>query len=165
MSGSPLKNFLIGAACGLCFAYGIVFQIQSTEAFFLGQANNSYIPSLSVLQQPYMLITGNVSVALVTAFLIAWISEIVFLIVGGYEEYHESVKKHRPRFARIAFVALWVIVILDGLTDYNWGATSVGPVGRLFFTIVINFSVLVLGHFAWHKIAEALDGIKQPCAA
>ena len=157
--GHGLPMVLVGCLAELFFIMASVLHIQTTEAFFLSIGNTVGLsPDWKILNQPYQLFTGQYAPVVAEAVMAGWIVETAFLILTvSYETLHRSLLATSKRRAAWFRTAIYVLVALDGYSDFQYGNIATGFMGQFFFAALMAFAVLFLGTGGYHMIVEGLS--------
>ena|SRR6185312_5374105 len=138
----------LGVICGLLFVFGLVMQLETTEAFLLGTGQVSIgNPNWGILWQPIELAQGQLSADLAAACFVAFLVEVVYcLVMFGGEILMETIEHGNKIFSRWFKLLAIVMVVGNGVFDYNYGAVPrFGTWGHILFAACVAFAVGVCG--------------------
>src|SRR5260370_16704217 len=77
LGSSPLILFFLGALSLLLWSAGSIVQIQTSEYLALGLPKRVATVAWSVLQQPWLMLSGQAPASFMTAWMYAWGLEAV----------------------------------------------------------------------------------------
>ena len=139
---------VVGAICGLLFVFGLVMQLETTEAFLLGSSQVSIgNPNWSILWQPVQLAQGQLPADLAAACFVAFLVESVYcLVMFGGEILTETIEHGNKIFSRGFKLFAIVMVVGNCVFDYNYGnVPRFGTWGHIIFAACVAFAVGVCG--------------------
>lgn len=155
---SPVPMIVLGVLLLAFFVIGSILHIQTSEAFFLGGHTVGITPNWGILLQPVKFFQGELSPRMAEAVMWGWGIELVFLVcVVGYEVAHESVAAASSGMSKLFHTGMFVLVIFDGWTDFQYGNLANGFWGQLAFAAITAFVVFFFGTVGWRFIERGLN--------
>jgi len=120
LGSSPIILFFLGGLTLVLWASASVVQIQTSEYLALGSANRVAGVAWQILIQPYLMITGQAPIALVTSWVYAWVVELVTLVFAfALSVAVAKIAVVNPFIAKVFVVAGALLIILNGWADYS----------------------------------------------
>lgn len=157
VAASPLPKLAVGVMALVLFFLVVLFQIQTSESFFLNTPSPAFFPNWQILIQPFLLFAGRLPAATAMAVMWGWIIETVFLIcVVGYEIAHEGVMQANTKLAPWFRTGMFIILVFDAFSDFLYGTLPSGWLGQLAFAGMMSFIVFFFGTSAVHLIARGV---------
>jgi hypothetical protein len=120
LGSSPLILFFLGAAVLFLWVCATIIQVQTSEYLALGNPTRVAGVAWAVLAQPWLMITGQAPITDATAWLYAWVVEVITLVfalaltVAIYKL--SDINHHLSRGFVIGGIAL---LILNSWADYS----------------------------------------------
>lgn len=143
LGASPLILFILGAFSLLLWAAASVVQIQTSEYLALGNHTRVAGVAWAILMQPYLMITGQAPIALVTSWTYAWVVELITLVFAlALAVAVAKIASVNPHLARYFVVAGAVLIILNGWADYS-SSPGNNPLVQVLIAIAIGGIVVV----------------------
>lgn len=120
LGSSPLILWFLGALTLLLWAAASVVQIQTSEYLALGNANRVAGVAWSILLQPYLMVTGQAPITLVTSWTYAWVVELVTLVFAlALSIAVAKIAVANPFMAKMFLIAGGLLILLNGWADYS----------------------------------------------
>ncbi len=120
LGASPLINWLLGAFSLFLWACASVVQVQTSEYLALGNQTRVAGVAWGILNQPWLLISGQAPIADATSWLYAWVVELITLVfamaLGAAVAKISAVNPHIAKYFVIAGV---ILIGLNGWADYS----------------------------------------------
>jgi hypothetical protein len=141
LANSPLIMWGLGALVLLLWFCATVTQIQTSE--YLAEGNSQRVASvaINVFMQPYLIITGQVPLGDNTAFMYAWIVEVLTLVVAlALAAAFGKIATVNPTLAKIFIGAAVLLVILNSWADFS---SSPGNNDLIRFLIALAIGLMV----------------------
>lgn len=148
----PLLRLLLGVLLIVFFLLALMLQIQTSEAFLLGNAPVTLAADWGILRQPYDLVRGMLPISVAKAVMWGWGIELIYLAcVIGELAIH-------GRWQNVFKTGAFVLVIFDFWTDFNYGSLASGFWGQLAFAAVTAFIVAFFGIIGLNLVWSAIAG-------
>ncbi len=152
------------------FALGMLMQVQSTEAWMLGSATHSFVPSMSLFGQFPAFWNHQLSQPMTIAFLVAWGVELTYITIKigtarpqahllrkyGPGASNEHVTRSAQRRQAIWSVASWLIVLFNSFTDWHY-ASVLGGWQQVVFIGVLFVTTFYLGTLGVQNLTAGLS--------
>lgn len=120
LGSSPIILFFLGVLTLLLWASASVVQIQTSEYLALGSANRVAGVAWQILIQPWLMISGQAPIALVTSWVYAWVVELVTLVFAfALSIAVAKIAVVNPFMAKMFVIAGGLLIILNGWADYS----------------------------------------------
>lgn len=120
LGSSPLILWFLGTLTLLLWAAASVVQIQTSEYLALGNANRVAGIAWSILLQPWLMITGQAPIALVTSWVYAWVVELITLVFAlALSVAIAKIATANPHLAKWFVVFGAALILLNGWADYS----------------------------------------------
>ena len=143
LGSSPIILFFLAALTFLLWASASVVQIQTSEYLALHNANRVAGVAWAILAQPYLMITGQAPIALVTSWLYAWIVELVTLIFAlALSVAIAKIATVNPLLAKGFLVLGFLLIALNAWADYS-SSPGVSPLIQALIAVAIGGIVVV----------------------
>ena len=141
-SWPPLVYFLLGLVCLGFWGAGTSVQVQTSEAWIMGEHVTS-IPTLATFLQIWKFFSGTLPATFVVPFTFAWGVQLALIIA--------SVGIELPKYPKWRYYLSWGVVLLligvNSAGDYQYSGPY-GFWGQAGFTLVILFVTFCLGLLA-----------------
>lgn len=148
----PALKIVVGVALLLLFLLALMLQIQTSEAFILNGQAVGLSANWAILQQPFQLAQGSLSLNMAKAVMWGWGIECIYLVCVLGEV---TVPRWRGLFVTGAFG----LVVFDFWTDYNYGSLPSGAGGQIAFALVTSFIVAFFGAIGLEMIFKGVEEI------
>ena len=143
MSASPLILWFLGALSLLLWAAASVVQIQTSEYLALGSAYRVAGVAWSILMQPWLMITGQAPIDMVTSWMYAWVVELVTLVFAlALAAAVAKISSVNPTLAKWFVLAGAFLILLNGWADYSSSPGS-SPLVQILIAVAIGGIVVV----------------------
>lgn len=120
LGSSPLILWILGGLVLLLWACGTVVQIQTSEYLALGNQQRVAGVTWGIFIQPYLMITGQAPVHLVTAWMYGWVVEIVTLVFAlALSIAVTKLSIANPRLGKGFLVFGGLLLVLNSWADYS----------------------------------------------
>jgi len=120
LGSSPLILWFLGALTLVLWAAASVVQIQTSEYLALGAKNRVAGVAWAILIQPYLMITGQAPIALVTSWVYAWVVELITLVFAlALSVAVAKISTANPHMGKWFVVLGFVLIALNGWADYS----------------------------------------------
>lgn len=141
-----LLLLFLGLICGITAAYGSLIQIQTSEAFLLNGAVQTFLPAWEIIMQPVHFASGILTIDQAKAFTWGFGIELLFLTFAlGFDIAHQGIAAHSKRSGGVFLIGGGLLIVLNSIADFSFGSIGSGFWGHLGFTVVCLFAVLFLG--------------------
>lgn len=143
LNSSPLIMFILGALVLILWLAGTVVQIQTSEYLALGNKGQVAGVAWGILTQPWLMITGQAPIGVVTAWLYGWVVETITLVfalaLSAAVMKINSVNAHIGRW----FVVLGLLLIaLNAWADYS-SSPGDNPLVQVLIALAIGMIVTI----------------------
>jgi hypothetical protein len=156
---SPVPMILVGIVAVVIWGYVTLLRIATSEAFFLGHPSVTFRIGWYILWQVPDMMQGKLTPLMNEATVWGWGIETVYLIcVVGLEVAHEFVTTISPTIGRVFHVAMAVILLLDGISDFQYISVPGGWMAQVGFSLLSAFIVFYFGTTGWRFIES---GVKE----
>lgn len=141
LANSPLIMWFLGALVLLLWFAATVTQIQTSEFLAEGSGQRVASVAINVFMQPYLIITGQVPLGENTAYMYAWIVEVLTLVVAlALAAAFGKIATVNPMLAKIFIGAAVLLVILNSWADFS---SSPGNNDLIRFLIALAIGLMV----------------------
>jgi hypothetical protein len=140
-SGHPILAIIFGSLMALLFVWGLLLQIQTSEAMLQGQTNVSIsfsnwnmlmqIPNMFVNQYPF---SDAMSVFLAWSIECAYFAAVVFFDKCRFAASHNG-----PLMEKAFMIGIGLCVLYNGVSDFNCGVIGSGWWGHAAFALLVSF--------------------------
>lgn len=145
LGSSPLILFGLGVVAGLLWLAATIVQIQTSEYLALGSNLRVAGVTWSVLNQPYLLITGQAPIQYSTAWIYGWVVEVVTLIFAlALSVAVAKIGSVNPALAKGFAVCGLILIGLNSWADYSASPGSSPMVQALIALAVGGIAVVGL---------------------
>lgn len=142
LGSSPLICWILGAFSLLLWVAASVVQIQTSEYLALGNANRVAGIAWQILIQPWLMISGQAPIALVTSWLYAWTVELITLVFALVLSVAvHKISKVNPHLAKWFVLFAAVLILLNSYADYS---SSPGANALVQFLIALAIGGIVV---------------------
>jgi hypothetical protein len=145
----PALKITVGIILILLFLLALMLQIQTSEAFILNGQAVGLSANWAILEQPFKLAQGNVSLNMAKAVMWGWGIECIYLVCVLGEV---SIPRWRGLFMTGAFG----LVMFDFWTDFNYGSLPSGMGGQIAFALVTSFIVAFFGAIGLEMVFKGI---------
>lgn len=143
LGSSPIILWFLGALSLLLWASGTVVQIQTSEYLALGSQSRVAGVAWGVLIQPYLLLSGQADISVVTAWEYGWVVELVTLVFAlALTAAVTKIALANPHLAKWFVVAGTILIGLNGWADYSSSPGS-NPLVQFLIALAIGGIVVV----------------------
>lgn len=120
LGSSPLILFLLGGLSLLMWASGTVVQLQTSEYLAQGASTRVANVAWGILLQPYWMITGQAPIQYVTAWVYAWVVELVTLVFAlALSVAVTKIRTANPHLGKYFVVFGALLIVLNSWADYS----------------------------------------------
>lgn len=141
LGSSPLILFFLGALVLLLWLCGTVVQIQTSEYLALGSQIRVAGVAWTILQQPWLMITGQAPIQYVTSWLYGWTVEVITLVFAlALSVAVGKINTVNHRFGKWFVVLGFVLIALNSWADYS---SSPGRNSLVQFLIALAVGLIV----------------------
>lgn len=143
LGSSPIILFFLAALSFLLWASASVVQIQTSEYLALGNANRVAGVAWAILIQPWLMITGQAPIALVTSWVYAWVVELVTLVFSlALSVAVSKIAVVNPLLAKGFLVLGFLLIALNAWADYS-SSPGTNPLVQALIAVAIGGIVVV----------------------
>jgi hypothetical protein len=143
LGSSPIILWFLGALSLLLWASGTIVQIQTSEYLALGSHEKVAGVAWGILMQPYLLLTGQADISVVTAWEYGWVVELVTLVFAmALTAAMTKIALTNPHLAKWFVIAGTLLILLNGWADYSSSPGS-NPLVQFLIAIAIGGIVVV----------------------
>ncbi len=137
----PVLRMSLGIVLILMFIWGLLLQIQTSEAFLLGQGNVEIsFSNWHVLTQIYDVMTGTYTSSMAMAIFLAYsIEAAYFTALIFYEMSRTAVRASGVLMERLYMIGILLCVIYNMTSDYTCGTIGSGIFGHVAFSLLATF--------------------------
>lgn len=142
LGSSPLIAWILGALSLILWAGASVVQIQTSE--YLALQHNYRVAAVewAVLAQPYLMITGHAPVQYATAWIYAWVVELITLVFAlALSVAVTKIGAANPHLSKWFVLFSIVLILLNGWADYS---SSPGDNALVQFLIALAIGGIVV---------------------
>lgn len=120
LGSSPIILWFLGVLTLILWASGTVVQIQTSEYLALGSQTRVAGVTWGVLQQPYLLVTGQADISVVTSWEYGWVVELVTLVFAlALTVAIIKISSVNPLLAKFFIAGGSLLILLNGWADYS----------------------------------------------
>lgn len=143
LGSSPLILFFLGALVLFLWACGSVVQIQTSEYLALGNQTRVAGVAWGILLQPYLMITGQAPIAVVTAWLYAWVVEVITLVFSlALTVAVVKISTVNAHLAKWFVGSALLLLLLNSWADYS-SSPGTNPLVQFLIALAIGGIVVV----------------------
>ncbi len=143
LGSSPLLMWFLGALSLLLWACASVVQIQTSEYLALGNANRVAGVAWAIVLQPWLMITGQAPITLVTSWVYAWVVELVTLVFSlALSVAIAKIATANPHLAKWFVVFGAALILLNSYADYS-SSPGQNPLVQFLIALAIGGIVVV----------------------
>lgn len=168
----PIVHTVWGMVLLVGFVLGMMLQIQSTEAWMLGEKAAALTPDISVFAQFPDFFSRHLPPDVSTAFLVAWAVELTYITIkigtarpqshvlrryGGGSMSEAVLKSARIR-AGVWSVLSWAILAFNAFTDWTY-STSLGGWQQLAFIVIVGCTTFFFGTLGIQNLVAGMSKI------
>lgn len=137
LNSSPLINFILGGGSLLLWAAATVVQVQTSEYLAIGSSTRVAGVAWHILTQPWLLLTGQAPIQYATAWIYAWVVELITLVFGLVLAVAVAkISSVNPTIAKWFVLCGGALILLNGWADY-----SSSPGGNMLVQVLIAVAV------------------------
>ena len=142
LGSSPIICFLLGGLTLLLWVAASTVQIQTSEYLALGNQTRLAGVAWNVLMQPIQLVTGQAPIAYATAWIYAWVVEIVTLVFSlALSVAVVKIASVNPHLAKWFAVGALILIALNSWADYS--SSPNGPLMQGLVALAVGGIVVV----------------------
>jgi len=143
LGSSPLILFFLGALVLLLWLAGTVVQIQTSEYLAIGSQTRVAGVAWAILQQPWLMISGQAPIQYVTSWLYGWTVEVITLVFAlALSVAVVKISTINHRFGRWFVILGFVLIALNSWADYSSSPGS-NPLVQFLIALAIGLIVTV----------------------
>ena len=143
LGSSPIILWFLGILSLLLWAAGTVTQIQTSEYLALGSHERVANVAWGVLMQPWLLLSGQADISVVTAWEYGWVVELVTLVFGlALAAAVTKIALANPHLAKWFVIAGIILLILNSWADYS-SSPGNNPLVQCLIAIAVGGIVVV----------------------
>lgn len=143
LGSSPLILWFLGVLTLLLWGAASVVQLQTSEYLALGSRNRVAGVAWSILIQPWLMITGQAPIELVTSWVYAWVVELVTLVFAlALSVAVAKIAMANPHLAKWFVVLGAGLILLNGWADYS-SSPGQNPLVQVLIALAIGGIVVV----------------------
>ncbi len=143
LGSSPLIMFFLGALVLLLWLCGTITQIQTSEFLAMGSAQRVATVAWSVLLQPWLMVSGQAPIQDATAWLYAWVVEVVTLVFAlALSVAIVKINTINNRFGKWFVVLGFVLIALNGWADYS-SSPGTNPLVQFLIALAVGMIVTI----------------------
>ena len=140
---SPIILWFLAALTFLLWASASVVQIQTSEYLAQGSASRVAGVAWAILIQPWLMITGQAPISLVTSWVYAWVVELVTLVFSlALSVAIAKIATVNPILAKGFLVLGFLLIALNAWADYS-SSPGVNPLVQALIALAIGGIVVV----------------------
>ena len=143
LGSSPLILFFLGGLALLLWGAASIVQIQTSEYLAMGSATRVASVAWGVLEQPWLMITGQAPVQSMTAWMYAWVVEAITLVFAlALSAAVVKISAANPHLGKWFVIFGFVLIALNSWSDYSSSPGS-NPVVHFLIALAIGGIVVV----------------------
>lgn len=143
LGSSPVILWFLGALTLVLWAAGTVVQIQTSEYLALGSQQRVAGVTWGVLQQPWLLLSGQADITVVTSWEYGWVVELITLVFAlALAAAVTKIALANPTLAKWFVVGGVILILLNGWSDYS-SSPGANPVVQFLIALAIAGIVTV----------------------
>jgi hypothetical protein len=120
LGSSPLILWVLGVGTLLLWACATTVQIQTSEYLAMGNSTRVAGVAWAILEQPWLMITGQAPINLVTAWVYGWVVELTTLVFAlALSIAVAKINTANPRLGKWYAVFAFVLIALNSWADYS----------------------------------------------
>lgn len=120
LGSSPLIMWFLGGLVLLFWVCGTIVQIQTSEYLAMGSQIRVAGVSWNIIVQPWLMISGQAPIQVVTAWLYGWVVEVITLVFAlALTVAVVKISSVNPRFGKWFVAAGLVLISLNAWADYS----------------------------------------------
>lgn len=166
----PIVHAVWGVVLLIGFFFGMLLQMQSTEAWMQGEHAASLVPNLGFLAQFPDFLGGHLSPGASTSFLVAVIVEMTYVTIklGTARPQAHIMRKYSgagvmtdaivqsARIRRVLWsVISWGIILFNAFTDWQY-STDLGGWQQLAFIVIVGAATFYFGTFGVQNLVAGV---------
>lgn len=143
LGSSPLIMFFLGGLVLLMWAAASVVQIQTSEYLAMGATSRVAGVAWGILLQPWLMLSGQAPVTYVTAWVYAWVVEVITLVFAlALSVAVVKISAANPHLGR-GFVAVGaLLILLNSYADYS-SSPGTSPLVQFLVALAVGGIVTV----------------------
>lgn len=142
LGSSPLINFILAALVFILWLCGTVVQIQTSEYLALGANTRVAGVAWGILMEPYLMVTGQAPIEVVTAWMYGWIVEVITLVFAlALSVAVAKISISNPKLGKGFVIFGALLIALNGWADYS---SSPGTSPLVQFLIALALGLIVV---------------------
>jgi len=142
LGSSPLILWFLGTLALLLWAAASVVQIQTSEYLALGNNNHVAGVAWAILTQPYLMVTGQAPIQLVTSWVYAWVVELITLVFSlALSIAVTKISTANPYLGKWFVIFGVALILLNSWADYS---SSPGSNALVQFLIALAIGGIVV---------------------
>lgn len=140
-SGHPVLAIIFGCAMVLLFVWGLLLQIQTSEAMLQGATNiNISFSNWDILMQIPNMFANQYSFGYAMSVFLAWSIECAYFAAVVFFDKCRFAASHNGALMEKAFmIGIGLCVFYNFVSDYNCGTIGSGFWGHLAFSLLVSF--------------------------
>jgi hypothetical protein len=143
LGSSPLILFFLGALSLLMWSAASLVQIQTSEYLALGLPKRVATVAWGVLMQPWLMLTGQAPASDMTAWMYAWVVEVVTLVFAlALSAAVVKISAANPHLGKWFVICGFVLIALNSWADYS-SSPGDNPVIHFLIALAIGGIVVV----------------------
>lgn len=120
LGASPIISWGLGALSLILWAAASVVQIQTSEYLALQHSYRVATVEWGILMQPYLMVAGQAPVQYATAWIYAWVVELITLIFAlALAVAVAKISVANPHLGKYFVIFGAVLILLNGWADYS----------------------------------------------
>lgn len=143
LGSSPLILFFLGALVLMLWLCGTVVQIQTSEYLALGSQTRVAGVAWAILQQPWLMVSGQAPIQYVTSWLYGWTVEVITLVFAlALSVAVVKINTVNPRFGKWFVVLGLALIGLNSWADYSSSPGS-NPLVQFLIALAVGLIVTI----------------------
>ena len=143
LGSSPLIMFLLGLLVLVLWLAASVVQIQTSEYLALGSTSRVAGVAWSILVQPWLMLSGQAPIQLVTSWLYAWVVEVITLVFAlALSVAVVKINTVNPLLGRWFAIFGGLLILLNSWADYS-SSPGNNPLVQFLIALAIGGIVVV----------------------
>lgn len=143
LGSSPLILFFLGGLVLLLWLAGTVVQIQTSEYLAIGSQTRVAGVEWGILQQPWLMITGQAPIQYVTSWLYGWTVEVITLVFAlALSVAVVKINTVNHRFGKWFVFLGFVLIGLNSWADYS-SSPGANPLVQFLIALAVGMIVTV----------------------
>src|SRR5260221_556331 len=143
LGSSPLIMFLLGLLVLVLWLAASVVQIQTSESLALGSTSRVAGVAWSILVQPWLMLSGQAPIQLVTSWLYAWVVEVITLVFAlALSVAVVKINSVNSHFGRWFTVSGLLLIGLNSWADYS-SSPGANPLTQALIALAVGMIVTI----------------------